>query len=199
MTNAKTAAQKKIDGVDNVYRLGEGAVDDKLTLNVEGDGNLVEIGADSRFRNMTIDVRGRRNKVLIGRGCEFRGRLILVKGDDQTVRIGDFTTMVGGYLLSQEGGDITIGSHCLFSRDVEIRTTDAHSVVDLQTLERINKPAGVVIGDHVWMGVGVLVSKGVRIASDCVVGAKSGVFRDIDESHAVAFGSPAVVTRRGVT
>lgn len=190
--------QKSITGEGNTVTEGAEAVHSGLKLTIKGDANRVELGPESICRAMDIRVSGNGNQVILGRGVEVRGQ-ILVKGNGQTIRIGDHSTMIEGYLLAQEGCDITIGRHCMFSRDIEIRTTDAHSVVEVATGKRINGPGSVVIGDHVWLGVGVLVSKGITIASDVVVGAQSGVFRNIEESGVVAAGAPAVVIRRGVT
>lgn len=188
--------QRQIDD-DNQVEIAESANCRGASLVIKGTGNRVEIGEHADVSALTMRIQGTGNRLLIEANCRLRGRF-LIKGSNRALSVGALTTMQDVYLLCQEG-DIAIGRHCMFSRSIEIRTTDAHSVVDLHTRRRINTPADVRIGDHVWLGVGVLVSKGVTIAADVVVGATSGVFRDIAQSHVVAVGTPAVVKRRGVT
>ena len=188
--------QQQIDG-DNEVVIADSARHRAAGLVIKGRGNRVEIGEHADIRGLAMKIEGSGHRLLIGANCKLRGQFI-IKGSNHAIRIGELTTMHGSYLLCQEA-DIAIGRDCMFSRDIEIRTTDAHSIVDLATRRRVNRPGSVSIGDHVWLGVGVLVSKGVTIAADVVVGAMSGVFRDIAESHVVAVGAPAAVKRRGVT
>jgi acetyltransferase-like isoleucine patch superfamily enzyme len=127
-----------------------------------------------------------------------RGRL-LVKGDGQSVKIGKNTTFQSVYILCQESCNVEIGEWCMFSRDIEIRTTDAHSVVDVKTRQRINKPTSVKIGNHVWVGVGSLISKGSQIPNDSIVGAYSFVNKKFTEENVLIAGTPAKIVRHGVT
>ena len=120
-------------------------------------------------------------------------------GDNQTIRIGQFTDIQGCYFLLSEGCDITVGERCMFSKEVTVRTTDAHSVLDLATGERVNKAKSIHIGNHIWLGAEVMVTKGVSLPDDCIVGARSICNRTITESHTVIAGIPAKVVKRGVT
>lgn len=45
----------------------------------------------------------------------------------------------------------------------------------------------------------VLVSKGVSIADDCIVGANSVILKSITENHCIVAGTPGKIIRRGVT
>ena len=169
----------------------------KVATTAAGTGNTVRFGKGATFSG-SISVQGKNNLVEIGQNCVIRGS-ILVKGNDQRVVIGDQTTFVDVYILCQEGCNVDIGRWCMFSRDIEIRTTDAHSVVDRVSRKRLNLPKSIVIGDHVWIGVGVLVSKGSGIPSDSIVGAKTFVNTLFEEEGTVIAGSPARVVKRGIT
>ncbi len=181
---------------DNIVKLEE-MVEARGKIVVKGTGNTIEFLQGSLL-NGSIEIQGNNNRVLIGAHCAIRGR-ILVKGSKQTVSIGDHTTFQSVYLLCQEGCNVTIGRWCMFSRDIEIRTTDAHSVVDASTGRRINEPASVTIGDHVWGSVGVFISKGVTLAADSIIGANSFVNGTFLETGTLIVGAPAKVVRRGVT
>tara|TARA_B100001778_G_scaffold334796_1_gene347871 strand:+ start:4601 stop:5260 length:660 start_codon:yes stop_codon:yes gene_type:complete len=163
-----------------------------------GEDNVVTIGKNTKFSG-TLTIEGSNNVVSMGKNCIFRGE-ILIKGDGQTVAIGDHTTTGGGtYILCSEGCNVLIGNYCMFSRDVEIRTTDAHALIDRNTRERINPAASVNIGDHVWIGVRSVITKGAVVPTDTTIGAMSFVSGKFDEESTVLAGVPAKVIRRDIT
>lgn len=166
---------------------------------VKGEGNRAEIGAGSVLKNVKIEFIGNHNTLILGENCVFSGH-ILLKGDHRTVKIGRGSTFQSVYLLAHEA-DITIGDDCMFSREIEVRATDAHSIICRKTGERLNAPGPIVIGDHVWIGLRCIIQKNVTIADDTVIAAGSFVSRSVEESGViVAFerGKPVVV-RRDVT
>ncbi len=167
------------------------------TVRLLGTGNIIEIDKTSSFTGHIL-IKGTNNRVLVGKGCRLAGEII-VKGSNQTVTIGDETTFASVYLLCMENKDITIGRRCMFSRNIEIRTSDAHALIDKKKRTRLNPASSIIIGDHVWVGVGALISKGAIIADDSVVGAASFVNKAFEESNVVIAGTPAKVIRRGVT
>ncbi|EHA13545.1 type 12 methyltransferase [Halomonas sp. HAL1] len=169
----------------------------KVDLDIVGVGNVFEIDVNSTVV-AKISISGDSNKVFFEEGVVFRGRLI-VRGNNQVVTIGKFSTFQSAYLLCQEGCNIEIGHWCMFSRDIEIRTTDAHSVVDVKSRERVNHPASVKIGNHVWVGVGSLISKGSEIPNDSIVGAYSFVNKKFTDENVLIAGTPAKIVRQGVT
>lgn len=108
-------------------------------------------------------------------------------------------TKINGSLwlnIAEPDTNITIGEDCLFAT-VRFRPSDSHKIIGVATGERINPPADIVIGDHVWLAEDVLVLKGVTIGSGSIVGARSMVTRDLP-SNVLAAGSPAKVIREGV-
>lgn len=167
------------------------------TLRIRGTGNSVSIDPSSSFTGH-ITVQGHNNRIIIGKNCELAGE-IMVKGKNQTVTIGDETTFVSVYLLCMENKDISIGRHCMFSRDIEIRTSDAHALIDRKNGVRLNPAAPVMVGDHVWVGMRAILNKGTVIADDSVVGAQSFVNSAFDEGNVVIAGTPAKIIRSGVT
>lgn len=167
------------------------------TLRVRGTGNVVIIDPSSSFTGH-ITMEGHNNRIVIGKDCELAGEII-VKGKNQTVTIGDETTFVSVYVLCMENKDITIGRRCMFSRGIEIRTSDAHALIDKKSGMRLNPAAPVVVGDHVWVGMRAILNKGTAIADDSVVGAQSFVNSAFDEGNIVIAGTPAKIIRRGVT
>jgi len=166
-------------------------------IKVEGVGNRIEFSKDSLL-NADIRIHGNNNKIIVGEGCAIRGQ-ILVKGNGQQVIVGEGTTFQSVYILCQESCNVTIGRWCMFSRDIEVRTTDAHSVVSKISGERLNAPASVSIADHVWVSVGALISKGSVIPEDTIVGANSFVNGIFNETSTIIAGAPAKVVKKEVT
>lgn len=100
-------------------------------------------------------------------------------------------------IYAHERARIVIGKDCLIASDTLIMASDVHKIVDIATGERLNPPADILIGDHVWLAEGVKVYKGASIGSGSVVGAYSVVTGAIPE-NSVAAGTPARVLRQGV-
>lgn len=46
----------------------------------------------------------------------------------------------------------TIGNGCLFAEGFDVTVSDMHSITDVETGRRINPPADIDIGQHVWLG-----------------------------------------------
>lgn len=109
----------------------------------------------------------------------------------------------------KEGAEITIGSGCGFSgtvissalriaieEDVRcgantlITDTDWHS-----NDPRSGDDQPVLIGKNVWLGVNVMVLKGVTIGRNTIIAAGSIVTRSLPE-NVVAAGIPAVIIRQ---
>ncbi|OBZ96649.1 hypothetical protein ADU59_02540 [Pararhizobium polonicum] len=167
------------------------------TIRLYGSQNRIELPKTSSFTGH-ITIRGHGNRILIGENCRLTGELI-VKGRNQTVTIGEGTTFESVYVLSTERCDVTIGRWCMFSRGIEVRTSDSHSLIRKRDGRRLNRAAPVVVGDHVWVGLGSILNKGTVIPEDCIVGAKSFVNKAFSESGVVLAGTPATVVKRGVT
>lgn len=169
----------------------------KLSIAIDGHENRVSIGAGCRFPNLRIDIRANRCVIEIGDGCALIGE-IFCRDHDTKLFIGAKTSAMGVKITMHEPGTIRIGEDCMFAGDVRMDTSDMHSVLDLATGDRLNPPADVEIGDHVWLGYSTYVMKGVTIGRGCVVGAGSIVTKSLPP-HSLAVGTPAKVIRSGVT
>lgn len=84
----------------------------------------------------------------------------------------------------------------MLSYELELRTTDAHSLFDRQSGELKNPPAGISIGDHCWIGKGACILQGVSLTNDVVVGTKSLVTKSCNEPYVALAGIPAKIVSR---
>jgi acetyltransferase-like isoleucine patch superfamily enzyme len=91
---------------------------------------------------------------------------------------------------------LEIGSGTIISWGCEFLDDDFHTI---EYPGRKDKQPGIIIGDHVWLGNGVKVLKGVEIASNIVVAAHSVVTQSCLEEHVLLAGNPAKIIKRDVT
>ena len=168
-----------------------------LSIVLQGNGNRVRIGANCRFPNLRIDIRANQCVVDIGIKCVLIGEIDC--RDHRThLLIGAKTTAMGLRITLHEPGTIRIGEDCMFAGGVRMDTSDMHSILDLATGDRLNPPGDIEIGNHVWLGYGTCVMKGVTIGQGCVVGTRAVVTKSLPP-HSLAAGVPARVIRTGVT
>lgn len=177
-----------------------GALLRRTRVRIAGDGNRFVAGPRARLTGVTVVIRGTGNTVRIDRGARLKqGSILWIEGSDCEISIGAETTIESATLAATEARTrIHIGRDCMLSTDVDIRTGDSHAIFDRRARRRVNPAADVEIGDHVWLGRGTQVLKGVRLRSGSVVGAASVVTRAIDEENVVVAGVPARVVRRDI-
>jgi acetyltransferase-like isoleucine patch superfamily enzyme len=114
---------------------------------------------------------------------------------DAIISIGDRVGMSGTTILARKS--IIIGNNVLFGGNCMVTDSDHHPVDP--ELRKRNSSKGiasidVVINDNVWLGMNVLVMKGVTIGKNTIVGAGSVVIKDLP-ANVIAGGNPAVVIK----
>jgi acetyltransferase-like isoleucine patch superfamily enzyme len=167
------------------------------TLHLAGHDSTVRFHAGSMSDDLQIHV-GSRVALEIGPDCRL-GKMQIYTTQDNTVSIGanaSFTYETRFHL--HEPSSLRIGTGVLFADRVYITTSDMHSIVDVETGERINPSKDVDIADRVWLGMHVTVLKGTSIGSGSIIGACSVVAGHIPPCS-IASGQPARVIRQGVT
>jgi len=101
---------------------------------------------------------------------------------DAQIRIGNncgFSgAVIGAFINVWIGNNVRVGANTL------ITDSDWH-LDDSRTKE----PLPIHICDNVWLGVNVVVLKGVRIGENSIIGANSLVTKDIP-ANVIAAGSP---------
>jgi len=188
---------KKIKGKDNRITISEARLR-KVTFDIIGDENTISVKQGTEISDTLIRIRGSNHTLEIGEKCRIKGTLWF-EDEGCRIMIGDRTTFQGvGIAVSEQSSLVRIGTDCLFSYGIDIRSGDSHSIIDLQTNERINYAQDVDIGDHVWIGADVRILKGVKIGSNSIVGSNAVVTKSIPE-HSMAAGIPARVIKSNVT
>ena len=110
----------------------------------------------------------------------------------ESIDVGD-RTVFGHHCTLAADQSVVIGRDCLLAEMVSVRDHDhAFADPDRAVLDQGRTTAPVRIGDNVWLGAKVTVTKGVTIGSDVVVGAHTVVTTDLPDG-CVAVGVPARV------
>lgn len=106
---------------------------------------------------------------------------------------------VNAYATFSISRNAIIGDSFLCGRHFQMMDSDFHKIISTETGEHINPvKSNVVIGKHVWLGEGVIITKDVKIGDNSVVGAHSVVTRSIP-SNCLAVGNPAKVVKEDIT
>ncbi|AUC74742.1 acyltransferase [Olleya sp. Bg11-27] len=114
---------------------------------------------------------------------------VLIQGSGK-LTLGE-NSFIGQFSVIGVNDSITIGENVMIAQSVSIRDTDhAFSNIDKPMLFQGITTAPVVIEDNVWLGHGVVVTKGVTIGSGAIVGANSVVTKDVPKM-AIVGGVPA--------
>jgi acetyltransferase-like isoleucine patch superfamily enzyme len=97
---------------------------------------------------------------------------------------------------------VSIGERCAIGWDVQIVDSDFHAHGIVEMLDDLPPAADfqvpVEIGNHVWIGSGVKIFKGVQIADDCIIAGGAVVTRSVGEQGSLIAGNPARVVKSGV-
>lgn len=162
-----------------------------FSLQDNGTSNEILIG-NCQLWGAGIKVLGSNNSVRIGDRCKL-GLSLVIKANNCSVTIGSDTTMMNVRMSLHESGRIDIGEDCMFSGDIIMDVSDMHSIIDIDTQERINPAQDILIKDKVWLGYGVMVLKGACIEEGAIFGAKSLV-----HGHYAGFTSYAGVPAKKI-
>lgn len=166
----------------------------------EHSGLVVADSARITYRRLRL---AEGNRLFVGEGSVVEGSIAFQR-ETAEVMIGS-NTLFGASLIDC-AARVEIGDDTLISWGCVIRDHDSHSV---RWFERTNdvrdyresrkdwtgvaiKP--VIIGPRCWIGMHVLILKGVNLGEGAVVGAGSVVTRDVPAWNIVA-GNPARVIR----
>lgn len=194
-----TQNRRKIVGNNNKINIKESILKN-TSIDICGDNNTIEIDSQTIIENLNFFVRGCGHHISIGSNCRFTdGGTVWIEDEGCNLIIGNNTFILQADIsLTEPNSSIEIGQDCMLSSDIDIRSGDSHSIIDLSTGNRINHASNIKIEDHVWIGAHVRVLKGVVIARDSIVGMGSIVTRNVSSNTVVA-GIPAKTIKTNVT
>ena len=164
----------------------------------------IEKGKKLKFYGLTRIKKHYQSNIAIGENCTFRSSLnsnsigikqacFLSTGKNAKITIGKNCGFSGTVIAASE--EIIIGNNVIFGANTTVTDADRHA---LNFEERSRGEAGghapVNIHDHVWIGMNVVILKGVNIGEGAVIGANAVVCKDVP-AFCVAAGNPAKVIK----
>jgi acetyltransferase-like isoleucine patch superfamily enzyme len=191
--------RQSIQGKNFVFR-AEGVTFNNVELDVIGDNNQIIIGRGSVLTNVRFRLRGSGHQIEFGENCRIsRGAVVWFEDDNCSLQVGSKTTMVEVHIaVTEPGSKVTIGAECMFANDIDLRTGDSHSVIDINTGERLNYPDNILIGQHVWIAPHTVILKGVSVGENSIVATGAVVTKSFD-SGVIIGGNPAKIIKTGVS
>lgn len=148
------------------------------------------------------------------KGSKLETRFAIEKNAEFNVSEGGFTVYYGCDILIFEGAklnlkgrvsfnqnvqiicmeNITIGHDVMIARDVVIRDNDGgHEIV----VDGYKKTSAVTIGNHVWIGQGAIIMKGVTIGDGSIISAGAWVTTNV-KPNSLVMGDPARTIKKNV-
>lgn len=188
-------------GSNGEFKFGEYFIPQNFYLSCKGEGNKVCFSDYVTIKNAHISINGNNNRLNISQKFKaYEAISILIEGDNCELSIGTGTTIGSALItLGESNTMIRIGPDCMISRNVCIDTSDFHSIIDLRSGGRVNRPSNVVIGNHVWIGYNARINKGASIGDNCVIAANSVVPGKEYNNNSLLAGMPARVIRDEIT
>jgi len=197
--NLVSGNRKKIRGRGNRIST-KAAFLRRCHFDIRGNNNSISIGWATRISNTLFYVRGNNHRLTVGKHCVYEGGRFCLEDKNCEITLGDKTTVQIAHIAAAEDNrKIKIGRDCLLAYDVDIRTSDSHSVISQGSGKRLNPAQDVVIADHVWVAAGVKILKGAKIAADSVVAAGAIVTKPFSAKGIVIGGIPAKVIKRNIS
>ncbi len=206
------AANVFFDKVQMVIRdnakleIKEGSLINSLHISVYEYGEVL-LGENSEVTGDVWEIK-ENAKLHIGGG----GKFIYSIGVMGSIHIAENARMIIGrnlhilenyHIVAASGTSIVIGNDCLMSFNINMYSSDMHSIFDVVTGENINsndeirKRRKIIIGNHVWIGDHAAILYNTQIGDGSVIGAMSLVKGKIP-NNCIAAGSPARVVRRDI-
>lgn len=151
-----------------VLRVGLGS----FGLSSKHDASVVRVHPEGRLRCEGVVSMQRGVRVVVDSGL---------------LQIGQGTN-INGFAKILVRDRVSIGENCTISWNTQIMDNDFHPIV----VDGVPQPqsAPIVIEDHVWIGAGAIVLKGVTIGEGAIIAAGAIVTKDVPAKSIVA-GSPA--------
>lgn len=166
---------------------------------VWGDNKII-VDAGTFLNNVTFFIRGNNNHISIWPNVMFNNKWDLwIEGNNCEINIGKWTTFEDVHIVaSEEKSKVVIGEDCMFAYDIDIRSGDSHSILDTNTMKRINYPKDIQIYNKVWVTSHVSILKGVQIGENSVVATRSVVTKPFLQKWVLVWGAPAKILKENI-
>lgn len=170
-----------------------------LHVNFSGHNNYLEIKEPFTVQNKCNITCTGDCKIKIGAFNNYNYANIVIENSG-ILEIGESTTIESASIMVKHGNNLkcTIGNNCMLSHGVKIRTSDSHSLYDMESEQLLNPAEDVTIGNHVWLCTSTLISKGSVVPDNSVIGANAFVNKKFSEENCLIAGTPASIIKHKI-
>lgn len=194
-----------IEGSNNKVIIGNNCVissNNKQCIRIIGDNNRIIIGNDSTINLSLFTIRGNNCVIKLGSNFSCVYTEFFIGDNNCNIAFGKDNSVHGrnGKIVNielYEETSVKVGNDCMFSNEIEIRPSDAHSIVDLN-YNRMNKAENIVIGNHVWICMRTMLLKGTQIGSNSVIGAGTICNKKFSQENVIIAGNPAKIVKTSI-
>lgn len=168
----------------------------KITFH--GKNNVLVFDDNINIDNSNFSFNGDNSLVYIR--SNLKNNFILDIFHNSTVFLGKDISLGNSIVFNvQEGQNLIIGDDCDIGHKTIIYASDHYPIYSIKDKKRINFSTSVFIGDHVWIGRFVLISKGNQIGSGSILTDETFLpaNRKI-ESNTLVSGNPGKVIKKDV-
>ena len=145
--------------------------------------------------NISIDKSSTINNVMIGSDTKIAGNVNIFGSEHNLLEMGESCYIGPKCLIEGFNAKVTIGSHVSFAQNVTlISGSGPNASTRMQKIFPV-LIGPVVIGNHAWIGAGVIIMPNVTIGKFCVVAANSFVNKSFDD-YSIIGGNPAKLIRK---
>lgn len=136
---------------------------------------------------------------IVSIGERVNGRFLIKLWQDTEISIGARTTSNALEVWLDNQATVKIGNDCLIAHEVLILAGDMHGIFDINNISQINnKPANIVVGNHVWLGRRSTLTKSSGVGNGAIVAANAVITKKFDGCSIIG-GNPAKVIRQGIS
>lgn len=146
-------------------------------------------------QNVTIDASSSINNVKIGDNVKISLRCNIYGSSEGLLEIGDNSYIGMNTILNGYSGLLKIGMNVSIAQNVILMCDSGpNASAVMQKIYPLLK-GDITIGDHTWIGAGVIIQPGVSIGSYCVIAANSFVDKSFP-AHTLIGGTPARIIKK---
>lgn len=169
-------------------------------IDITGGGNSVYLKTPMEAISSCVSISSNNSSVELSDNISIHNTNIVCRlGENQFCKIGKKTTMWGSVIDVDDVSSCIIGEDCMFSNSIVFRCSDGHAIFEKGTKNIINRNTEpLTIGNHCWVGQGVVFTKNARLPNNSIVGMNSLVTKKFTEEYTAIAGNPAKVVKNNV-
>lgn len=128
--------------------------------------------------------------------CRLGHHMMIKVTKNGYLELGDQTALnTGSRIVCQK--EIIFKYKARTSWECQFYDTDFHPVIDMVRNKPIKMLSPIIIGEKVWIGHNVIVSKGVKLADEIIVSSGSVVKKSFTTPNCIIAGNPAEIVDEG--